>query len=110
MLRAQLMHRDQETSNGFRLRGTEITRLEGFSDAVFAFAVTLLVVSLEVPTDFNKLVDSMRDLLPFALCFAILCHLWYEHHLFFRRYGLNDTTMVVLNSVLLFVILSTSIR
>jgi hypothetical protein len=31
---------------GFRLRGREVTRLESFSDAVFAFAVTLLVVSL----------------------------------------------------------------
>jgi hypothetical protein len=30
----------------FRWRGGEITRLEGFTDAVFAFAVTLLVYSL----------------------------------------------------------------
>ena len=32
----------------FRWRGGEVSRLEGLSDAVFAFAVTLLVVSLEV--------------------------------------------------------------
>jgi hypothetical protein len=38
-------HRD----DGFRWRGTEITRIEGLSDAVFAFAVTLPIVSLEVP-------------------------------------------------------------
>jgi len=41
-------------SRNFRWRGGEITRLEGFTDAVFAFAVTLLVVSLEVPHTFEN--------------------------------------------------------
>ncbi len=106
MIRAQLMRRDQEHKDGFRLRGTDVTRLEGFSDAVFGFAVTLLVVSLQVPTNFNALLTAMSDLLPFAVCFAILCFLWYQHYLFFRRYGLHDGTMVMLNSLLLFVILA----
>lgn len=106
MIRAQLMRRDQERKDGFRLRGTDVTRLEGFSDAVFGFAVTLLVVSLQVPTNFNALLTAMSDLLPFAVRFAILCFLWYQHYLFFRRYGLHDGTMVMLNSLLLFVILA----
>ncbi len=38
-LRPVLERRD----HGFRWRGTEISRIEGLSDAVFAFAVTLLV-------------------------------------------------------------------
>ena len=33
----------------FRWRSREISRLEGLSDAVFGFAITLLIVSLEVP-------------------------------------------------------------
>jgi len=36
-------------------RHHEVTRLEGFSDTVFGFALTLLVVSLEVPSDIERL-------------------------------------------------------
>ena len=106
MIRAQLMRNGQAGRSGFRLRGTDVTRLEGFSDTVFGFAVTLLVVSLEVPTNFDDLLKTMRDLVPFAICFTILCLLWYQHYLFFRRYGLHDGAMIALNSLLLFVILA----
>ena len=37
------------------VRGREVSRIEGFSDAVFGFALTLLVVSLEVPDNFEGL-------------------------------------------------------
>src|SRR4051794_21568192 len=47
MIRGALRHRQNEP--GFRWRAAGIARIEGLSDAVFAFAVTLLVVSLEVP-------------------------------------------------------------
>ncbi len=90
---------------GFRWRGEEITRLEGFSDAVFAFAVTLLVVSLEVPKTFHELMAAMRGFLVFGVCFALLANLWYAHYRFFRRYGLQNPWTVFLNCVLLFFVL-----
>lgn len=88
---------------GFRWRGGEISRVEGFSDAVFAFAVTLLVVSLEVPRTFHELAGAMRGFLVFAVCFTLLIVVWREHYVFFRRYGLQDNGTIWLNAALLFV-------
>jgi uncharacterized membrane protein len=82
-----------------------VTRLEGFSDAVFAFALTLLVVSLEVPRTFDDLVAALRGAPAFAVCFALFWLIWKEHHRFFGRYGLADTTTSFLNALLLFGVL-----
>lgn len=83
----------------------EITRLETLSDAVFAFAVTLLVVSLEVPATFNELLDAMRGFGAFAICFTFLLWIWHQHYRFFRRFRLEDALTQAINGVLLFVVL-----
>ena len=80
-------------------------RLEAFSDAVFGFAATLLVVTLEVPDTYPELVASLWGFVPFALSFLALCLLWTTHRAFFRRYQLADRPTIALNSVLLFVVL-----
>ena len=97
--------RRQGGEEDFRWRGEDVSRIEGFSDAVFAFAVTLLVVSLEVPKTFEELLQTMRGFFAFAICFYLLLIVWYEHYKFFRRYGLNDTRTLFLNSALLFLVL-----
>lgn len=103
MVRESLMRRQE--GDGFRWRGEEVWRVESFSDAVFAFAVTLLVVSLEVPRTFDELLITIRGFPAFAVCFVLLLLVWYEHYKYFRRYGLRDVPTVWLNSVLLFLVL-----
>ena len=86
-------------------RRHDISRLEAFSDAAFAFALTLLVVSLDVPRSYGELIGLMKGFFSFACCFALLVWIWHEHNMFFRRYGLQDSLTVFLNGVLLFVVL-----
>lgn len=89
----------------FRWRGGEITRLEAFCDVVFGFALTLLVVSLEVPRSYAELMAAIRGFVPFAACFAQLVLIWRAHYRFSRRYGLEDPYTVFLNIILLFLVL-----
>ncbi|MEO7190251.1 MAG: TMEM175 family protein [Vicinamibacterales bacterium] len=89
----------------FRWRSHEVSRIEGLSDAVFAFAITLLVVALEVPQTFTELMSRVRDFGGFAISFFLLFQVWSYQYTFFRRYGLTDTVVTLLNGVLLFVVL-----
>ena len=104
-MRRRLEHQGFGADHGFRWRGGDISRLEGLSDAVFAFAVTLLVVSLEVPETFDELLHVLRGFFAFAVCFAILFWVWFDHYRFFRRYGLADGYTTTLTGVLLFIVL-----
>ena len=103
MLRQKLISHRRD--DGFRWRGAEVSRIEGLSDAVFAFAVTLLIVSLEVPKTFDELMAVIRGFFGFAICFALLLQVWHEQYRFFRRYNLEDSTSLVLNCILLFLVL-----
>lgn len=103
MLRDKLLHHDPV--DGFRWRNHEVTRIEGFSDAVFGFAITLLIVSLEVPKTSTELFATMRGFGAFLVTFFMLAAIWYAQNLFFRRYGLVDRVTTVLNLALLFTVL-----
>jgi uncharacterized membrane protein len=99
-LRSVLRRRD----HGFRWRGREASRIEGLSDAVFGFAITLLVVSLEVPKSFAELREMMHGFLSFGVCFLLLLMIWHGQYIFFRRYALDDRRTFILNAALLFVV------
>jgi hypothetical protein len=88
--------------DGFRLRGTAMSRVDGFSDVVFGFALTLIVVSLEVPHTYDELHAVLLGFLPFSLCFLTLSGIWWDHFCFFRRYGLHDSGTIFINCALLF--------
>jgi uncharacterized membrane protein len=89
----------------FRNRAHEVSRIEAFSDVVFGFAISLLVVSLEAPKTYAQMLEMLRGFLPFAICFWIFIDIWFEHHHFYKRYALQDSTTMALNTLLLFVIL-----
>ena len=90
---------------GFRWRGEEVTRIESLSDAVFGFAITLLIVSTEVPKTYDQLLHTLQGFPVFAICFTLLMGMWYKHYLYFRRYKLEDMQSIVLTMVLLFLVL-----
>jgi len=89
----------------FRERGHDITRLEGFSDCSFGFAITLLVLSLQVPSSFEELLRLMSGIPVFAITFCMVAYIWYTQYRFYRRFGVEDGVTVVLNMTLLFVVL-----
>ncbi len=107
MARDHIFSNRTPTDPLFRWRGGDVSRLEGLSDAAFAFMLTMLVVNT-----FDKIViqsdleNNIRQLPMLAACFAIAIMIWKCHHEFFRRYGMEDLWIITLNSVLLLVVMA----
>ena len=93
--------------NGFRQRGEDMTRLETFTDAAFAFAVTLLVVGGgdSIPANFDEMIVAMKQVPAFAASFANIMLFWHAHHVWSRRFGLENTRSILLSLLLVFVVL-----
>lgn len=88
------------------IRQSHTTRLETFVDAAFAFALTMLVVSIDsVPQSFDELVDAIKRVPAFAASFLITVMFWLGHYRWSRRYGIEDTGSVVLSLALVFLML-----
>jgi uncharacterized membrane protein len=92
-------------ADGFTLRGISVGRIEAFSDVVFGFALTLIVVSVEVPKSFELLRLTLRGFLPFAICFSLLFSVWHAHYQYFRRFATHDAVTIRINAALLFVVM-----
>jgi hypothetical protein len=91
--------------DGFRLRGLDMTRIETFTDAAFAFAQTLLEISLKPARTFGDLSQTLLLVPGFVLSATLLMMFWWGHNQWSRRYGLDDGPAVVLCCLLVFTVL-----
>ncbi len=92
--------------NGFRIRGGQSTRTDAFVDAAFAFAVTLLIISIgHVPASVAELVQALRGVPAFAASFFVIGRLWQAHRNWSRHYGIEDGVATRLSLALVFMVL-----
>jgi len=82
-----------------------ISRIEAFSDGVFAFAATLMVVNFDMGDDMSFSKTNLTGFLAFFVSFFVLVVLWWVHYNFFRRTDHMDNKIIALNAILLFVTL-----
>jgi len=82
-----------------------IGRVEAFSDAVLAFAATLMVVSFNTANNFLELTAKLSGFITFGVSFFALILIWKVHYDFFRRTAYMDNILIALNSIFLFVVL-----
>jgi uncharacterized membrane protein len=92
----------------------KVERVISFSDAVFAFAITLMALSIDIPDlpthlTQSELLDELYDLYPqfesYIISFAVIAIFWVSYHQVFNHIKGSHITMVYLN--LLFLLLVT---
>ena len=89
-----------------RERGGEVTRLEAFVDAAFAFALTMLVISFDsIPDSIGALIEALKGVPAFAASFAVIAVFWNMHARWSRRYGLDDAATTWLSLLLVFLVM-----
>ena len=99
------MDRDQHRTADIEHR--QLERLIFFSDAVFAIAITLLVLDLRLPLESHGVVDLRvigSKLIGFTLSFAVIGAYWLRHHQIFGRVAREDQSLRVVNLVFLSII------
>ena len=92
--------------SGFRLRGMQMTRLETFIDAAFAFAISMLVIAANrVPDNIEELLSAFRHVPAFVASIVVLGIFWRGHWTWSRRYGLEDGISIFISWAMLATIL-----
>ncbi len=91
---------------GFRLRGIEMTRLETFIDAAFAFAISMLVIAAQqIPDNIQALLAAFKNVPTFVCSIMVLGIFWRGHWLRSRRYGLEDGLSILISWAMIVTIL-----
>jgi len=95
---------DEEVSEGERgQQAYGLGRILALSDGVFAFSLTLLVVSLSVPTAASnsalasQLLDQAPNYFSYIISFAAVASIWYGHHETFKYIRRYDGRLIALN-------------
>src|SRR4030095_11446552 len=92
--------------HGFRLRGMEMTRLETFIDAAFAFAISMLVIAAQqIPDNIQTLLAAFKNVPTFVCSIAVLGIFWRGHWLWSRRFGLEDGASILISWAMIVTIL-----
>ncbi len=92
--------------NDVRMRGLEVTRLDTFVDAAFAFVLTLLVISFDdIPSNIPEMLAAVKQIPAFAASFAMLMLFWIQHRRWSRRYGLENASTILVSLTLMFVMM-----
>ena len=79
-------------------------RLEAFTDGVFAIAITLLVLNLEVESSRDlghELLEMWPSLIAYVVSFLIIGVIWMNHHLMFHYITRVDRPLLILNLLML---------
>jgi uncharacterized membrane protein len=86
----------------------DTVRLVAFSDGVFAISITLLVLEIKVPSNYNHLLHGLAVLWPsyvaYALTFLFIGQVWVNHHVMFDHVRAADRVILFLNTLLLMVV------
>jgi uncharacterized membrane protein len=81
------------------------SRLEAFSDGVFAIAITVLVLGIAAPVHTDHLLVRLLDLWPsylgYVLSFLLIGLLWVNHHVMFEHIVHSDRLLMFINVLLL---------
>ena len=81
-------------------------RLDAFTDAAFAFAVTLLVIGgSDASLTYQGLVAAVADVPTFAIGFAAIAMFWFAHVRWRALRGEGDWLSIVLTLLLIFLVL-----
>ena len=83
-------------------------RVESFSDAVFAIAITLLVLDIRQPAEtgplWHAVLRQWPSFLAYALSFLLIGVVWVNHHLVFHLIARVDMGLLWYNLLLLLVV------
>jgi uncharacterized membrane protein len=103
-----MLHKDHKPTHP--KQDFQVERLAFFSDAIFAIAITLLIIEFKIP-HFNKdssyhevweqLVDLKYNLLAFVLSFVLISNYWIRHHFLFKHIHNYNKKTLIANMIIL---------